>query len=109
MATYTLMGLRYPVEMAKTLLRGVRQMRESVTYQDILAEGRQEGIQQGIEEGLQQGLTELRRVLLLQGTGLFGPPSPEARARLEDESGIERLEELAQRIIRVKSWDELFS
>lgn len=104
-ATYTLMGLRYPEEMAMALLRGVRQMRESSTYQAILEEGRQEGRQEGLELGLQ----ELRRVLLLQGTRLFGTPSADVVAHLEAESGIERLEELAERIVQVKSWEQLFA
>ena len=35
-ATYTLLGLRYTRDEAAQLLRGVRNMRESVTYQAIL-------------------------------------------------------------------------
>jgi len=38
-ATYVLMGLKYPSAFTEQLLRGVRQMKESVTYQAILAEG----------------------------------------------------------------------
>jgi predicted transposase YdaD len=30
-------------------------MRESVTYQAILREGREEGLRQGLRQGLQQG------------------------------------------------------
>ena len=38
-----LMGLRYPAQFAAQLLRAVRAMKESTTYQAILAEGRAEG------------------------------------------------------------------
>jgi predicted transposase YdaD len=102
-ATYTLMGLRFPPEIASTLLRGVRQMRESSTYQAILEEGRQEGRQ----EGLELGIAKLRNVLLRQGMHRFGPPSAKTLKRLEAESGVERLEELAERLLDVDSWDEL--
>jgi predicted transposase YdaD len=42
-ATYLLMGLRYPREIATQLLQGVRGMKESVTYQAILEEGEARG------------------------------------------------------------------
>jgi predicted transposase YdaD len=101
-ATYTLMGLRFPPEVSTILLRGVRHMRESSTYQAILEEGRREGLQEG-------GLKEMRRFMLRLGTGRFGPPTPAIMNRLESESGLERLEELAERLVDAKGWDELFS
>src|SRR5205823_11174595 len=42
-ATYILMGLRYPADIAARVLREVRAMRESSTYQAILAEGEAKG------------------------------------------------------------------
>ena len=50
-ATDVLMGLRYPREMVAELLRGVHGMKESVTYQAILDEGRAEGEARGEIKG----------------------------------------------------------
>src|SRR5947209_6555158 len=44
-STYILLGLRFRPEAAAELLRGVRDMKESSTYQAILDEGRSEGIE----------------------------------------------------------------
>jgi len=46
-STRILMGLRYDREVIRRVIRRVREMRESVTYQEILEEGREEGIVQG--------------------------------------------------------------
>ena len=105
-ATYTLMGLRYDPIFAAKVLRGARQMRESLTYQAILEEGRQEGRQEGMQIA---GSAEARKILQMQGRLRFGEPSPKVLNLLESESGVERLEELAQRLLVVNSWEELFS
>ena len=75
-ATYTLMGLRYDRSFAAQVLRGVRQMRESSTYQAILEEGRQEAIQSAAPN-------EARRILLIQGRVRFGEPSAVVLNRLQ--------------------------
>ncbi len=111
-ATYILMGLRYPRELARELLRRVATMRESVTYQAILEEGEERGLQKGLERGRAEGTVvgsaaEARKLLLLLGTERFGPASEAERARIEGESGLERLEELAKRLLHVASWEEL--
>jgi predicted transposase YdaD len=95
-ATYVLMGLRYRAAMIARLLEGVREMKESVTYQAILQEGREEGREE-----------EARAILLRQGTKRFGPPSEAARAALEAISAIERLERLSERLLDVENWEEL--
>jgi hypothetical protein len=77
-------------------------MRESTTYQAILEEGRQEGIQTASS-------AEARKILLKQGRIRFGEPGAAILKRLESESGVERLEELAERLIQVATWEELFS
>jgi predicted transposase YdaD len=93
-ATYVLMGLRYSRAVAAVLLQGVRAMKESVTYQAIVEEGR-------IAEG--------QAMLLRIGNQRFGAPSPETRAALEGITSIERLETLADRLLHVESWDELLA
>jgi hypothetical protein len=97
-ATYVLMGLRYSRKMATALLRGVRAMKESVTYQAIVDVGRAEG-----------RLTEARAILLRQGQKQFGPPAEEVRAALQAITSIERLERLAERLLDVESWQELLA
>ena len=54
-ATYILMGLRYERAMVQSLLRGVLNMKESVTYQAILEEGKAEGKAEGEGQGQGQG------------------------------------------------------
>jgi len=93
-ATYVLMGLRYQEAVITQLLEGVREMRESVTYQAILREGREE---------------EARAILLRLGSKRFGPPAETARAALETATGIERLERLSERLLDVESWEELLA
>ncbi len=87
-ATEVLLGLRYSDEFAEVLLRGVREMKESVTYQAIVAEG-------------------ARRILLVTAEGRFGRPSAAARAALEAIKEPEQVEELARHVQRVNSWEEL--
>ena len=50
-ATLVLMGLRYPRTMTESLLEGVRNMEESVTYQAIVRKGLKQRLEQGREQG----------------------------------------------------------
>ena len=95
-ATYILMGLRYEQALIQPLLQGVLAMKESVTYQAILQEGRAEGKSE-----------EARRMLLLFGRDTLGEPSAAAQAALDTVTDVNHLEELAQHIHRATSWDEL--
>ena len=95
-ATYVLLGLRYPTNVAQQLLREVMAMEESTTYQAIIGKGREMG-----------KLEELRRTILLQGVEKFGrAPRPVATA-IESVGDIERLEQLAVRLMHATGWDEL--
>ena len=97
-STYILLGLRFPPEAAAELLRGVRDMKESSTYQAILEEGRNEG-----------SAAEARRLLLLQGTERFGDPDESTRLALERINSVELLERLSIRLLKVSSWEELLA
>lgn len=113
-ATYVLMGLRYSKAFATQLLQGVRAMKESVTYQAILDEGRQEGRREGLQEGRQEGLqmgqvAEAQRILLRLGEKRLGPCPPETRAQIEALLDVQRLETLTERLLDVEDWDELLS
>jgi predicted transposase YdaD len=97
-ATYVLMGLVYPESIAKSLLLGVRAMKESVTYQAILSEGKVEG-----------KIEEAKRILLLQGAKRFGHPKAATKAKIEKIADLARLEQLIDRILDAKSWVDLMS
>jgi predicted transposase YdaD len=87
-ATEVLLGLRYSRAFAEALLRGVREMKESVTYQAIVAEG-------------------ARRVLRAAAEERFGRPSAAIRSALEAVEEPAKLEDLARQVQRVNSWEEL--
>lgn len=97
-STYILMGLRYPPDVAAQLLRGVRDMRESSTYQAILEEGENQGVLKGE-----------RKALLVVGTRRFGPPDAQTWAAIEAIESIARLEQMTARLLDVADWDELLA
>jgi hypothetical protein len=99
-ATYILMGLRWPPGMTAALLRGVRSMKESATYQLILDEGRSEGKAEG-------ALAEAKKLLRLTGESCFGPPDAPTEKALERVKDLARLEELMVRLPHVANWQEL--
>lgn len=83
-ATFWLLGLRYPSDVAQQLLQGVRAIKESSTYQAVLAEG----------EARRQA-AGARRIGLRQGSRRFGPPDQAARVALETITDLDRLERLS--------------
>ena len=96
--TYTLLGLRYPPDLADVLMPGIRSMRDSSTYQAILDEGRAEG-----------RADEARSLLVHLGTRRFGPPDASVRATLDAIQAPERLDEWCRHLLDVSSWDELLA
>lgn len=114
-AAYLLSGLRLGATEASQLFQGVRQMKESTTYQAILAEGaeqgRREGAEQGRREGAAQGAQigrhdEALRLLLLLAARRFGAPPEDTLRRLE-QAEVEALEAIAERLLTAQSWSEL--
>jgi hypothetical protein len=105
-AAHILMGLRYESALVQSLLRGVVNMKESTTYQAILEEGRAEGRAKGKAEGKAE---EARKMLLLQGSDLFGEPSAKIMALLDAVTDLGRLEALVIRLLHVKTWEELLT
>jgi Domain of unknown function (DUF4351) len=73
-------------------------MRESSTYQAVLAEGRAEGRAEGA-----------RRVVLRLGTKRFGPPDRQTRAALDTITDVDRIEQLSERVLEVSSWTEILA
>jgi predicted transposase YdaD len=89
-STYILMGLRFPAETVSRLVQGVSGMRESSTYQSILSE-------------------EAKKLVLRLGTRRFGAPDHRTQTTLDEISSVERLEQLAERLLDVSGWDELLA
>jgi hypothetical protein len=90
--SYVLVGMRYSQEFADILFRGVHGMKESSTYQAIIAEGRVE---------------EARRSVLIGGEERFGAPDATVRAAINGMTDVEQLEQLFRKLFRVRSWQEL--
>ena len=99
-ATQILMGLRYRKAMIEILLRGVFNMKESVTYQSIHEDGRAKGIAEGRAE-------EARKILLMFGREQLGEPSTKVQATLDSISDVDRLDGLLVRLKSAASWQEL--
>jgi predicted transposase YdaD len=95
-SAYLLMGLSYPADVTERLLSGVMQMRESVTYQKILSEGRVEG-----------AVREAQNMLLLAGKGPLGAPDAATKKRIHNITEVEALESMVERIHTVGSWADL--
>jgi predicted transposase YdaD len=95
-ATLILLGLRYPPAVGQTLLSGVRNMKESSTYQAILSEGEAEG-----------RLKEARALLLRVGTRRFGYPPTSVALAIESIADLDRLEALHEQIVDAASWEAL--
>lgn len=93
-ASYILLGLRYPKDQVGQLIREIRGMKESVTYQAIIEEG---------------ATAEAQRILLRQGNRRFGQPDERVKRRLESVTDLQRLEDLSERLLDVSSWEELLS
>lgn len=92
-AAYLLTGLRVHRNTARDLFRGVRTMHESDTYMAIIDEGREK---------------EAKNIILRMGQKRFGPANETIRARLAAIEDIDRLEALAERLLDVNGWDQLF-
>ena len=99
-AAYILTGLRLPKpEDVSQVFRGVSiAMRESVTYQAILNEGRNEG-----------RIEELHRTILRLGRERFGEADETIRQSIEAIADIDALEDLSLRLLKVSSWAELLT
>jgi predicted transposase YdaD len=60
-----LLGMRYLWDVIQRAYMGVHAMKESTSYQAILAEGREDGLKIGRQEGRQEGSQEGVQVVAL--------------------------------------------
>jgi hypothetical protein len=72
-------------------------MRESTTYQAILAEGEARGI------------AKMREALLVIGSKRFGEPDPSTRAAIASMDDLDHLTALVERALDVETWSDLLS
>jgi predicted transposase YdaD len=115
-SVYLLAGVRFAPEIAGKLLeRAVAQMKESMTYQHILAEGLAEGRAlglaegrtKGLAEGLAEGQAEGERLLFLKlARRRLGEPGQETLATIQAASP-ETIELWAERLGEAGTWSEL--
>jgi hypothetical protein len=103
-AVYLLAGLRYTDAECGPLLQRVRTMRESATYQAILAEGRAEGEARGVARGR---VEEARRLVQLLGNRRFGDQDETAARELARLNELERIERMTARLLEATSWEDL--
>jgi predicted transposase/invertase (TIGR01784 family) len=92
--TQILAGLKYKKDLIRNLFRE-GMMRESVIYQEILAEGEQRGEQRGRQEGRQEGE---RSLILRQLTRRVGELPQQVLERIENLS-LEQLENLGEALL----------
>jgi predicted transposase YdaD len=106
-ATYVLAGLRVTPEVAELLFQGIRAMKESSTYQAILAEGRTEGRTEGRIEGR---IEALKKTLFRLGNQRFhSPPDEAVQAAIQAITEEGRLERMTERLLIVSNWQELLA
>ena len=96
------MGLKYSQAFAGQLLREVMEMKESVAYQAIIAEGEAKGEIKG-------RIAEARAILLRLGTKRLGTPPSAMQEKLENIKTLEYLELLTDRILQVETWSDLLA
>jgi hypothetical protein len=102
------MRMRYPSAWVAQLLQGVRAMKESTTYQAILAEGAAMGEAKGEARGEARGKAEeAKKLLLLLGGKRFGAPEGPAAAAVDALTSVEHLERLVVRLEEASGWEEL--
>ena len=77
-------------------------MKESSTYQAILAEGRAEGV-------LADQSQEARRLLRVLDGDLLGEPDSKTVAAIERIEDLSRLEDVIRQTRQVSSWQELLA
>jgi predicted transposase YdaD len=101
-----LMGLKYQRPFVAQLLKGVRTMKESVTYQGILEEGEARGEARGEERGALRGR---RDSLLRIGAKRFGPADAATQAVIEAIESADRFDDLLDRVLIASNWAELLA
>jgi hypothetical protein len=93
-------------------LRGLEANREVMAMEMTWAEQMeveytQKGIEKGIEKGLEKGIAALHRVVLRQLSQRFGAVPDRVRQKVEAIGSVDSLSELAEKVLEVRSIDEM--
>ena len=102
LSTRVLLGLHYDRAFARALLKGVLDMKESTTFQEIVEIGEVRGEARGRVAGE-------RDALIRAGTRKFGQPGRAVVAQLSTIADPAELGRLIERVFDVGSWDELIA
>lgn len=105
-ASYIMMGLKYPHAVFRQVTHGVLSMKDSVTYQKIFGDGEAKGKREGKTEGK---VDEARALLVKLGTRRLGRMPRGMKAKLESITDVRRLEDLVLRAAEISSWAELLA
>lgn len=100
-AAKVLMGARYSTTLIHGLFKEFPTMKESVIYQEILQEGREEGLTKGNASGR---LVEGRDRLLHLGGRRFGATVAASRPQVEAIDDLDRLHRMFDRAIDAPDW-----
>jgi hypothetical protein len=76
-------------------------MKESTTYQLILAEG--------AAQARAEAVAKMREVLLVIGSQRLGEPSERARTTIQALDDLNHLTRVVERIMSVETWEELLA
>ncbi len=102
-SSFILSGLRYNDETIQSAFIGVTGMKESITYQAILNEGRSEGVKEGVASGT---IAARQADLIDIIEERFGVVPPELAAHIRATSDSAKLQAAIRRAVRVQSLDE---
>jgi predicted transposase YdaD len=91
-SAYVLTGLRVSKDVSRKVFAGVRAMKDSATFMEILDEGRE---------------TQTRRLIQRLAEKRLGAPDEQTRTRLEGITEIGRLERIHDRAMDASSWQDL--
>jgi hypothetical protein len=91
-AAFVLTDMRVPGESARDVLRGVRAMRESATFLEILDEGSER---------------QAKEDILFFGEWRFGPPDESVKSALAGISDLVRLRGMIRRVPEASGWRDL--
>ncbi len=92
LSSFIMAGMHVSRDLIQKIYRGIFAMRESVAYDIIMEEG---------------AIAHTHKLILRQGSTLFGAPSPEQESQLRAIENLPRLDRLLSRTLKVKSWDAL--
>ena len=121
-ATTVLMGLRHSQDLIAHLLKGMWPMWNDVLEDSSVIQhlkqraqqlgeeqGRKIGEERGVQIGEERASARFREALLRMGEKRFGPPDLQSRAIIENLTDPDRLAALSERVLDVKTWQELLA